>query len=467
MTGGHENEGGFFQSDMFRYFILLLGFLCLTSVQSNMVALNFTLICMTSDNNVTVHNGFPTHDYTSIEQGYLMWSVAIGSMVGTFPFSWLYTNYGARFVFFGAGVLSAFSTALIPLAASLDFVFFVALRFTQGFAYAADFAAIGVLCSRWASLKQNALFLSVLTCYSALATSFTNPMAGLFCESAFFGWPSIYYFNAVVSIILFGAWLHFYDDFPEKSNYVSKVELEKIHRNKTKAHIEMDSYVPYKQILTHKVVLSCWLNAFADLFTAVFMHTYLPQYIRYALGYTVAETGLISAIPTILYIPMKVVFGYSSDKFKCISERSKLLIFNGIAVGVPSVLYVFVAFVEARDINVVIVIIIHIFYGAAGGAFYKCATLTSRQYSHFVIASIQFIKCVTLFLAPTLMTVIVTDTSDFYKWRIIYLIFAVILFVSNIVFQVYATDEPASFTELSRSRKNSSAVATSSVLATA
>lgn len=53
------------------------------------------------------------------------------------------------------------------------------LELLQGVAYAADFAAIGVLCSRWASMKQNALFLSVLTCYSALATSVTNPVAGL------------------------------------------------------------------------------------------------------------------------------------------------------------------------------------------------------------------------------------------------------------------------------------------------
>lgn len=30
----------------YRYFVLLLGWICLTSVSSNMIALNFTLICM-------------------------------------------------------------------------------------------------------------------------------------------------------------------------------------------------------------------------------------------------------------------------------------------------------------------------------------------------------------------------------------------------------------------------------------
>jgi hypothetical protein len=49
----------------------------------------------------------------------------------------------------------------------------------QGLAYSADFAAMGMLCSRWASLKQNAIFISVLTCFSPLASTLTNPVSGM------------------------------------------------------------------------------------------------------------------------------------------------------------------------------------------------------------------------------------------------------------------------------------------------
>lgn len=125
-------------------------------------------------------------------------------------------------------------------------------------------------------------------------------------------------------------------------------------------------------------MLTCWLNAFADLFTAVFMHTYLPQYIRYGLGFGVWETGVLSAVPTVLYIPVKVVFGLCSDQLRCLDERRKLQLFNGICVGVPGLLYVLVALLPARALNISLIILIHVFYGAAGGAFYKCATLVSR-----------------------------------------------------------------------------------------
>ena len=136
-------------------------------------------------------------DFSNDQKGYLMWAVAFGSMLGTFPFTLLYARFGARLVLFFAGILSALATAAIPLAALLlGFGPLLVLRFFQvrenelfkqflfcpkGIAYSADFAAMGMICSRWASLKQNALFISVLPCYSPLSTALTNPIAGIVC----------------------------------------------------------------------------------------------------------------------------------------------------------------------------------------------------------------------------------------------------------------------------------------------
>ena len=81
------------------------------------------------------HVGKPNTDlifeYTQNQKTWLMWMVGIGSLLGTFPFSWLCTHYGARYVLLGAGLLSAVSTALIPWAAFQDFNLFLFLRFLQ------------------------------------------------------------------------------------------------------------------------------------------------------------------------------------------------------------------------------------------------------------------------------------------------------------------------------------------------
>uniref|UniRef100_A0A915DTS0 Uncharacterized protein n=1 Tax=Ditylenchus dipsaci TaxID=166011 RepID=A0A915DTS0_9BILA len=46
----------------FRYFVLMLGTLCMTSTTSNMISLNFTFICMAPQNGTTFRT--PTVDYS-------------------------------------------------------------------------------------------------------------------------------------------------------------------------------------------------------------------------------------------------------------------------------------------------------------------------------------------------------------------------------------------------------------------
>ncbi|KAI6216667.1 hypothetical protein M3Y99_01806500 [Aphelenchoides fujianensis] len=260
-----------------------------------MLALNFTLICMSpplTANSSATADGYLTFNWNSYHKNALMWSVAIGSMLGTLPFNLLYTRYGARWPLFFAGLISAFSTVLIPLAARTSFNFFLVLRVIQGVSYAADFSAMGMLVSRWASLKQNAFFISVLTCYSPLSSILTNSISGVVCESRF-RWPAVFYGHSVVCVLLFGLWALLYDDHPQRTPFVSNVELEKINRGKSKSHVQMDKFVPYKAICTAPVILVVWLNAFADLFSGMFLLMYAPSYFKYVLNFSVENTGII------------------------------------------------------------------------------------------------------------------------------------------------------------------------------
>lgn len=59
-------------------------------------------------------------------------------------------------------------------------------------------------------------------------------------------WAMVYFGHAVVGFIIFGLWLIFFDDHPHKSSAVSKIELEKIQRDKTEALLNGDNDIPYK-----------------------------------------------------------------------------------------------------------------------------------------------------------------------------------------------------------------------------
>lgn len=76
-------------------------------------------------------DNYNVFEYTTYHKNMLMWSVAVGTLFGTFPFSWMYSQFGAKFVLLGAGLTSAFVTSLIPFAARNSFEFFLVLRFIQ------------------------------------------------------------------------------------------------------------------------------------------------------------------------------------------------------------------------------------------------------------------------------------------------------------------------------------------------
>ena len=107
-----------------------------------------------------------------------------------------------------------------------------------------------------------------------------------------------------------------------------------------------------------------------------------------------------------------------------------MIFFNSLACLIPSLMFGLLGFIpDGYPLTAVMLLTaIHGLMGANCGGFYKCGTLVARQYSAFVIANIQFIKCITLFLAPGLVAIFVTDDSNKYEWRIIFLILAATLF---------------------------------------
>lgn len=86
-------------SNGFRFLILFITTLCLTSICSNMAAFNVTMICK------DVELSQLTDEELTRRNSILLWAVSVGSILATMPFNWLYSKYGAKWVFFGAGKL--------------------------------------------------------------------------------------------------------------------------------------------------------------------------------------------------------------------------------------------------------------------------------------------------------------------------------------------------------------------------
>ncbi|CAI2354727.1 unnamed protein product [Caenorhabditis sp. 36 PRJEB53466] len=432
--------------------VLAIGFVCLASVCSNYTVINFTFICMKNDLSETYVNSNGSlqsiYDYSSSEKKWIMWAVAAGTILGTIPINLLYVKYGARYPFLVAGLVSCISTAFVPFAARISFFFLIVLRFLQGLAYSADFAAIGLMTVRWAPLSETATFVAVLTAFTGISSTVTNSATGVICESSL-GWKWAFYLHSLVGFVLFVLWTVIYVDDPQDTSRVSSRELGKIQRNKSEAHLDKNTPVPYRKLLTSPVILCVWLNAFFEMSAVIIFSTYMPIYFHEVLKFGITETGFYVALVLFIYIPIRFVAAVFSDKFKMISEKVKIMIFNAIAVGGSGFFFACIGFIPAEHklISLSFFIMTMLCIGVNSGGFYKCGVLHARQFAHVVIAAIQWMKCLALFSAPALVAIFVSDESNRHQWLWVYLILGGLMIITSFVSFFIFTDEPAEWTE--------------------
>uniref|UniRef100_A0A8R1DWU7 MFS domain-containing protein n=1 Tax=Caenorhabditis japonica TaxID=281687 RepID=A0A8R1DWU7_CAEJA len=428
-----------------RYIVLAIGTLCIAAIASNMTVINFTMICMAKPMNSTVPGDLSDQiNYTNKQKSIIMWAAAVGTLSAAWPFHWFYQQFGARSVFFAAGAVSTISTVLMPIAATTHFNLLVVARFFQGISFGADFAAIGLIVVNWASLKQHGLFISLLSSFSQISVMFTMPVAGELCESSW-GWESVYYVHAALSAALFILWFYFYRNNPTKHPKMTEIELEKIHRGK--GEVAKHEKVPIMQILRNKVMLAVWLSAFGELMMSQFIVMYGPTFLKEVLGFAVNHTGYFVAIPRALHLMFKIISGIASDRIHFWSEKTKMRIFNTIALMVSGAFFCILGYLpkDHANLSLIALLIIECSTGFICGGFYKCATLVARQHSHFVLSQIQFIKCLSLFIEPLLVFLICTHNT-LEEWRIVFLTHGLLLIVGNIIFCYFATAKPADFT---------------------
>ncbi|EGT55475.1 hypothetical protein CAEBREN_29110 [Caenorhabditis brenneri] len=399
---------------------------------------------------MTVFNGTQrsVYDYTGDEKKYILWAVGAGTVFGTSPTNWAVVKYGAKWPFLIAGLVSSFSTTLIPFAAKNNFLFLLFLRFLQGIAYSTDFAAIGVITVRWAPLSEMAFFIALLTCFTGVASMITNSATGLICESSF-GWQYAFYIHSFVGLILFALWSGIYVDDPQDTKRISEKELSRIHKNKSAAHLDKNGSVPCFKIFTSPVILVVWLNAFFEMTAVIFFATYMPIYLHHVLKFPVTETGFYVGIILGMNIPLRLVAAAFSDRIKFISEKMKIIIFNTLSVGVSGLALACIGFIPEDEnmLSFICIVIVMMFIALNCGGFYKCAALHARQHAHVVIAAIQFTKCLALFSAPFLVAFYVSNESNRIEWIPVFLSLGLSMFAANLISVFVFTDKPAEWTE--------------------
>ncbi|WKX95907.1 hypothetical protein Q1695_012401 [Nippostrongylus brasiliensis] len=420
-----------------RFVVMVLVLLCLTSIWSNILCFNFAVICMEtldlpSNSSNSTHVSSPSHEtsgpFTNTQESWAISIVAIAALLGNFPVVHLVNKVGIRTVFAGLGVLSAISTLLIPTAIRLGFYWFLAARFLQGFAFAANFPVIGSFCAKWTYFKQNGLFVSALVAYVQLAPACTMPASGALCSA--FRWPSIFYAHGAVSLFLFITYGLFYRNSPGKHPFVGNVELRKISVGKI-GNVDKRALqaIPYMAILSTPAIWAVWIASIGNFTCVNMMFLFSPKYLSTVLGFAVHKTGFTAALPPLAQFISKLVFGMISDRVKFVSEKNKFRIFNSIA-----------------NMNMIILGAAAGILGATTGGFFKAGPVISKQYSHFVTGNISLGITITMLVVPFIVNSL-THNNTQEEWKWVFLIVAAVMVVTNAIFLAFIKGEPCHWTK--------------------
>lgn len=71
-------------------------------------------------------------------------------------------------------------------------------------------------------------------------------------------------------------------------------------------------------MLTNIVCWTIWVNAFAHLTASFFMYTFIGRFHFHVLKFSGETAGLMAALPSAPYIPLRICMGYINDKITCV-----------------------------------------------------------------------------------------------------------------------------------------------------
>ncbi|CAD5220882.1 unnamed protein product [Bursaphelenchus okinawaensis] len=445
-------HGSFILKNRFRHFLAGIALACLSIVNSNVTAFNQVIMCIKNETD----SSEPHYPISTSEETWLQQAIGVGSLLGTFPYNYGFSKFGAKYLFGVCGFISGICAALTPLAAKHGFWWFFVVRFLQGFIFSADFSMVGLLITKWSPLNRSAFYMSLLTVFTPISSVITFSFSGPACKSSI-GWPLLYYGLAVATFVIFTLWFIFYNDNPATNRYLSQEEYDLISEGKNKAEMAKQTNIPLLKIFKSPTIWTVWYNAFADIFSSFFIYAYIGRFHVHVLKFDTITAGYLAALPPAPFIFTKLIAGYINDRITCCSEKVKINVFNTIDVMGTGVFLIAIGAFPPENcwyITIFSLFMIYICMSCAGGAFYKCGHLAARQYSSFVIAMIQFLKSIALLTVPSLFALVIRNDDDLgrmERWRPAFFGLGVMMFSAGIPFYFFSTVKPLAFTKTGES----------------
>ncbi|KAH1015828.1 putative inorganic phosphate cotransporter isoform X2 [Dendroctonus ponderosae] len=460
-----------------RHILGVLGFLGFANVYAMRVNLSVAILAMINQTAPIIQNN--TFDQcpagnvsnsTTPSNGEFNWDERQqGIVLGSFFYGYVLTQIpGGRFaeVFggkkvYGLGVLmTAVFTLLTPIAARINFTFFIIVRILEGMGEGVTYPSMHAMLAKWIPPLERSKFGAYVYAGSNFGTIISLPLSGWLCSLKMSdgtgGWPLAFYIFGVLGVIWFIFWIFLVYDSPTTHPRIDRQEQAFILAS-IGPQDEDKSAVPWSKMLTCLPLWAILVTQCGNSWAFYTQLTELPTYMAQILHFDIESNAVLSAVPYLTSWWAGIFFSIFADWLLLkgyISLSLSYKLWNSVASVIPSLGLLGVAYVGCNKYAAQLLLAIP---GAFGGATYAGNQMNhialSPKYAGTMYGITNAASNMCGFMAPYVIGLLINGRETLGQWRMVFYLAAGINIGANLFYVAFSSAKEVSW---SRSQRASS-----------
>ncbi|XP_061383743.1 sialin [Danaus plexippus] len=411
---------------------------------SNDTTLDVCPTSLPSNNTIPPKQG--EFNWTAEQQSIILGSFFYGYVLTQIPGGRIAEMFGGKLVY-GIGVLlTAVFTILSPIAAYIDFKFFIVVRVLEGLGEGVTYPAMHAMLSRWIPPLERSKFAAYVYAGSNIGTVISLPISGWLCTLDFAGgWPLCFYIFGGLGIIWFIAWMFLIYDTPQKHPRICPKEVEFITES-IGVQEEHRQSIPWCKFLT---CLPLWAILIAQCGQSWLFYTQLtelPTYMNNILHFDIVSNARLLALPYLSSWVAGIGISIFADWLLAkgwISRLNSMKLWNTVGSFIPALGLLGIAWAGCDRLSVMLLLTIT---SAFGGAVYAGNQMNhidlSPQFAGTMYGITNAASNICGFMAPYVIGLIISDTQQTLgQWREVFYLAAAIDLGANLFYLFFASTE--------------------------
>lgn len=405
-------------------------------------------------NNDTNSEG-TSSDETGAGAGEFEWSEAAqkaiesaffwGYLLSQVPGGLLAERIGGKHTLSVGILISTLGTLLTPLAAREgDVLGLIEVRIIMGIGQGLLYPSLNVILANWAPTEERGRLGAIVFSGANFGSVVALGLSGLILSWCDGSWPSLFYVYGLMGLLWLMVWCRVGHNSPNDDPTLTDRERLHLQKYHEEAKLQQMTVIPWGSILTCIPLWGLIVSQIGHDWGLFVMNTDLPRYMKNVMHFTIAQNGLLSAIPHLLMWLTAIASGWWVDWIlinKIYSVSATRKIFTTVSSIGPALGIIGAAYAGCNRFVVVSLIAIGMSFM---GCFYPSLKVNpldlSPNYAGTLMALVNGIGAISGVFIPYINGLFVTDNT-LNQWQVVFLLSAFILIVTNVFYLITGSAE--------------------------